>query len=81
MEEEKEKGDDDDDDDDNVYSEPCELSNQSNDHFTQSFILSEIFSFLHFINYSDVNEIFINRCHFIKNVLPVSSLKSYGIAI
>lgn len=72
MEEEKERGDDN--DDDNVYSEPCELSHQSNDHFTQTFILSEIFSFLHFIIYSDVNESFINRYYFIKNVLTVSSL-------
>ena len=58
MEEEKERGDDN--DDDNVYSEPCELSNQSNDHFSQTFILSEIFSFLHLIIYSHVNESFIN---------------------
>ena len=32
----------------------------SNDHFTQTIILSEILSFLHFIIYSDVNESFIN---------------------
>ena len=55
--------------------EPCELS--SNDHFTQTIILSEIFSFLHFINYSDVDESFINRCHFIKKVLPESSLNNH----
>ena len=54
--------------------EPCELSN---DHFTQTIILSEIFSFLHFINYSDVDESFINRCHFIKEVLPESSLNNH----
>ena len=75
MKEEKEKGDDDDDDDD-VYSEPCELSN---DHFTQTIILSEIFSFLHFLNYSDVNESFINRYYFIKKVLPGSSLNHMGL--
>ena len=80
MEEEKEKGDDDDDDDDDddVYSEPCELSN---DHFPQTIILSEIFSFLHFLNYSDVNESFINRCYFIKKVLPGSSLNHMGMGL
>ena len=56
--------------------EPCELSN---DHFTQTIILSEIFSFLHFINYSDVDESFINWCHFIKKVLPVSILNHMGL--
>ena len=77
MEEEEEKGDDDDDDD--VDSEPCELSNDCNDHFTQTIILSEIFSFLHFINYSDVNGSFVNRYHFIKKVLPGSSLNHMGL--
>ena len=53
----------------------------SNDHFTQTIILSEILSFLHFIIYSDVNESFINWYHFIKNVLPipVSSLNHRGL--
>ena len=79
MEEEKEKGDDDDDDDDDIYSEPCEFSTQRNDDFTQTFILSEIFGFLHFIIYSDVNESFINRCYFIKKVLPVGTLNHMGL--
>ena len=79
MKEGKVKDDDDDDDDDDIYREPCEFSNQRNDHSTQTFILSEIFSFLHFINYRDVNESFINRYHFIKKVLPGSTLNDMGL--